>query len=533
MKPTATPFPDCSMQFGTHLSELKVDTHMKNLQRNMHALLRWLMAALFLLPALGWTHGAVDIPVSRQVHCYTLPNFWGGTNDPACKAVHNESGTYPGQQWNEVAKLIKSSEGYDYNDQSTVEKMIPDGKLCSAGDPLKDGLNLPLATWDKTTVTPKNGTIEVRIIGTAPHVPSFVKIYLSEPGYNAATTKLKWSDLKKIHEEQFTSFRTDWGTQLPKVPGASGFFKVNVEIPPGRTGDAVLYTRWQRVDPDGEGFYNCSDITIAGGGAPDPLHDLGPFIGSDMDRIKPGDSVHFRILDDTPAAKEIVDITHKIDQSNLNPNIWGRQVAEKVGANIAKIGEKSGTNVVFNATNASANSVYATKEAYTKAMSIIAGGGETPVNPTAPVARITGPATLVSGQTYTFSGQSSVGYNGRLAFSWAPAGETEKLDGDTVTFKAFTSSQPTPHIVRLNVRDAQNKKTSQAEFPVTINPAGGGNPDQWVEGTEYTAGAVVSNKGSRYECKPWPFTGWCKGPASAYEPGVGRAWTDAWDEVKK
>lgn len=294
---------------------------MKSLQQKIRHLLGWAMAAAFLVPTLIWAHGAVDIPVSRQVHCYTLPNFWGGTNDPACKAMHEESGTYPGQQWNEVAKLIKSKDGYDYNDQSTVEKLIPDGQLCSAADPLKSGLNLPLATWDKTTITPKNGTMEVRIIGTAPHVPSFVKIYLSKPGYNAATTKLKWSDLDLIHEEQITVARTDWGSQPPKIAGANGYFKFNVAIPTGRSGDAVLYTRWQRIDPDGEGFYNCSDITIAGGGTPDPLHDLGPFIGPAMDRLKPGDSVRLRIMDDTPAAKEIVDITHKVDQSNLNPNV--------------------------------------------------------------------------------------------------------------------------------------------------------------------------------------------------------------------
>lgn len=505
---------------------------MKNLQRKNRLLLGWAMAATFLVPTLIWAHGAVDIPVSRQVYCYTLPDFWAdqGPSDPACKAVHHENEFIPGQQWNEVSVDIDSEKKYDYNNQSDVETIVEDGQLCSAVREKMSGLNLPLATWHKTTITPKNGTTEVRIIGTAPHVPSFVKIYLSKPGYNAATTKLKWSDLDLIHEERMTVARTDWGSQPPKIPGASGYFKFNVAIPPGRSGDAVLFTRWQR-DPRGEGFYNCSDITIAAGGTPDPLHDLGPFIGSEMDSVKPGESVRFRIMDDTPAAKEIVDITQKIDQSNLNKNVWGRQVAEKVGSNIAKIGEKNGSNVVFNTTNAAANSVYATKEAYTKAMSIISGGGETPIDQRPPVARITGPTSLVSGQTYTFSGQSSIGYNGKLGFSWTPAGDTEKLDGDTLTFKAFTSTQPAQHIVRLNILDQQNKKTSRAEFPVTINPADGGSPDQWVEGTDYAAGSIVSNKGSNYKCKPWPYTGWCKGPASAYEPGVGRAWTEAWDKM--
>jgi chitin-binding protein len=521
------------MQFGTRISELKVDTHMKNLQRNKRSLLRWMMAAVLLVPTLVWAHGAVDIPVSRQVHCYTLPGFWGGTNDPACKAVFNESGTWPGQQWNEVAKLIKRDDGYDYENQSDVEKLVPDGQLCSAADPLKNGLNLPLATWDKTTITPKNGTMEVRIIGTAPHVPSFVKIYLSKPGYNAATTKLKWSDLELIHDEEMKVARTDWGSQPPKIAGASGFFKFNVAIPPGRSGDAVLYTRWQREDPDGEGFYNCSDINIAGAGTPDPLHDLGPFI-SGMDDLKVGYAVHFRILGGPPAYKEVVDITQKIDQSNLNPNVWGRQVAEQVPANIARIGEKNGNNVVFNATNAAANSVYATNEAYTKAMSILPGDGETPINPTAPIARITGPSTLVSGQTYTFSGQSSIGYNGRLLFSWVPAGTTEVLNGDTVTFKAFSSTEPGNHAVGLIVRDTQNGKPSKpVEFPVRINPANGDTYPPYVENKTppYAPNEKVSNKGANYQCKPGGESGWCSQAPSFYAPGTGSHWKDAWIEI--
>jgi hypothetical protein len=43
----------------------------------------------------------------------------------------------------------------------------------------------------------------------------------------------------------------------------------------------------------------------------------------------------------------------------------------------------------------------------------------------------------------------------------------------------------------------------------------------------YVAGERVQNRGSLYECKPYPFSGWC-GLSSAYEPGVGWAWQDAW-----
>lgn len=52
-------------------------------------------------------------------------------------------------------------------------------------------------------------------------------------------------------------------------------------------------------------------------------------------------------------------------------------------------------------------------------------------------------------------------------------------------------------------------------------------------GTAYQAGDIVRNKGNLYQCKPWPYTGWCTGAAWAYEPGVGQHWVQAWDSYKE
>ena len=46
----------------------------------------------------------------------------------------------------------------------------------------------------------------------------------------------------------------------------------------------------------------------------------------------------------------------------------------------------------------------------------------------------------------------------------------------------------------------------------------------------YKAGDQVQNKGVVYQCKPYPYSGWC-GIAGAYEPGVGSAWQDAWTSL--
>jgi hypothetical protein len=56
--------------------------------------------------------------------------------------------------------------------------------------------------------------------------------------------------------------------------------------------------------------------------------------------------------------------------------------------------------------------------------------------------------------------------------------------------------------------------------------------EPWMGGADYKAGKVVTNgtPRHRYECKPFPFEGWCK--IAAYEPGkVGAPWMDAWIDL--
>lgn len=51
----------------------------------------------------------------------------------------------------------------------------------------------------------------------------------------------------------------------------------------------------------------------------------------------------------------------------------------------------------------------------------------------------------------------------------------------------------------------------------------------YTAGGSYSAGSrVTGSDGKVYECKPWPYSGWCSGAASAYAPGSGSAWSMAW-----
>lgn len=503
---------------------------MNSLQRYIKYSVKWLLAAVFLAPMLAWSHGAVDIPVSRQVYCKILPDFWSGNpSDPGCAALAEQSGQYPGQQWNEVAHLIKEP---GYNDLETVKREVPNGTLCAAGDSKKSGLNIASDNWHRTDVIPNNGMMDVRIIGTAPHVPSFARVFLTKPGFDPTRSPLTWDNLVLIHTEQLTVAKTDWGTQPPAI-SASGFFKFAVPVPTGQTGNAILFVQWQRIDPAGEGFYNCSDINIMGGGVPAPWVDLGQFIDTVMRDLKPGDSVHFRILDNTPQAKEVVNITLPINTANLDAKIWGKQLADQINPTIAKVGEKEGNTIVFNPTNPSANSVFTPAKGYSKAMSIIPGG-ETPIDPRAPEAVIDPHAAVKSGEQFTVNGSNSKVYNtGNTRWQWDSNFQGGSFHGPSATFTAPTVDKTTTVTINLRVYDGVNLKNDQASTNVTVNPSsGGGDYPAYKEGTAYNAGDIVTNNGKAYKCKPHPYTSWCSGAAWAYAPGVGTAWEQAWDEVK-
>lgn len=512
---------------------------MNNLQRYTKYLITWVLAAVFLVPALGWTHGAVDTPIARQVKCQKDGGYWASQDgssikDKGCKGAALVFSTpaewaYQFQQWNEVARLITAP---GYNDPTIVEREIPNGKLCSAGDDKKAGLNRVSADWFQSVVTPVNGMMKVRIIGTAPHVPSFAKVFLTKPGFDPTTSPLTWNDLVLIHTEQLTVAQTNWGTAQPAIPGASGFFEFQVPVPSGQSGNAILFVQWQRIDPAGEGFYNCSDINIVNAGTPPSWFDIGQFIDAVMDALKPGDTVHFRILDNTPAAKEVVDIKLPITTSNQDPKIWGQQLANQINPAIAKVGEKQGSNIVFNTVEPNANSVYTVAQGYAQAMAIIPGGGPVNPDPRSPVAAIKALGPVESGKTITIDGSGSIFYNqGQKIYQWSATHGVAMGTTAVVNTTAPIVTTPTDVIFYLTVYDGANRtKSPQVESKVRINPAGGGQqPDgPYVEGGQHEAGKIYSHNGENYKCK---YTSWCSGSPQYYEPGKGLAWKEAWDEL--
>ncbi|MFF5799592.1 lytic polysaccharide monooxygenase auxiliary activity family 9 protein [Streptomyces albogriseolus] len=189
-------------------------------------------------------HGSMGDPVSRVFQC-----FGEGPESPtseACKAAVAASGTQALYDWNGVR--IGDAGGRH-------QELIPDGKLCSAGNEAFKGLDLARADWPATSVSSGERTFKYRV--TAPHKGTFT-VYITKPGYDPAQP-LAWDDLDLANP---VATSTD--------PAAvDGFYTFSGALPE-RSGRQLLYAVWQRSDSP-EAFYSCSDVTFggaqAGGGA--------------------------------------------------------------------------------------------------------------------------------------------------------------------------------------------------------------------------------------------------------------------------
>lgn len=313
-------------------------------------------------------HGWVEFPNARQNICYEDGGFW--TNEipnSACQAAFNESGAYPFVQRSEVAANVPN-----YRDMAQVKAVVPDGQLCSAGDAAKKGLSIPSMHWQRTNVNPdENNQIELVFFGKAPHNPSYWEFYLTKPSYDD-TQPLTWGDLELIDTAGNVPVDTDKR------------YRMKVTFPADRSGDAILYTRWQRIDVAGEGFYNCSDITLRGNGTTPPtnpgdptdptnnLTALGYFVPQGFGPVKAGDAVRFRTFD--ASGQEIVDINHPI--SATNTNTWAAELADQFNSQqtgdwYVGIWHQEMNHYMFDSSNIYANQVLAPNGTYSYALSLI------------------------------------------------------------------------------------------------------------------------------------------------------------------
>lgn len=284
------------------------------------------------------SHGYVDYPKARQQICKDDGGYWwpadgSGIPNSACRAAYQQSGGYMLTQHHEFSANVA-----DYRNMAAVQAVVSDGSLCAGGDSRKSGMDIPSTDWQRTSINlTQSNEITLRFRATTPHNPSYWQIYLSKPGFDSASETLSWNQLQLIHQQN-------------DVTAEAGYYNLNVQLPADRSGPAVLYTRWQRVDVVGEGFYNCSDIELVNGNSdPSPVlwFDKGAFVNLQTP-AEIGGYAQLRLFD--ADGQELIDESWQITNANIGNALWATELATQINtqySNLLQIGVLSGDNVVF------------------------------------------------------------------------------------------------------------------------------------------------------------------------------------------
>ncbi|WP_434931659.1 lytic polysaccharide monooxygenase [Shewanella sp. HL-SH5] len=444
-----------------------------------------------LLPTTSYAHGFMESPKARQSICQEQGGYWwpsDGSNMPnfACRAAFLESGYIAFVQEHEISVNVA-----DYYNQQAVMAAIPDGSLCSAGVFEKRGLNLASPDWQKTKVTPNGqGNIQIRFNAKTPHNPSFWKLYLSKPGFNASTDVLRWQDLELIQEYGNIDFI--------KTPDGSRYYDMEVTIPADRQGDALLYSRWQRDDVVGEGFYNCSDINIVRDDiAPEQWLPQDYFVKQGQ-VANAGDIVWLRLFNGS--GQELINQHFEVTVANVQH--WQADFSTLLNTlhdQLIKIGIKTAEgDIRFDVNNLLSNKVWTLDADYSFALSVMPQSENT-----APIVHQLTPLnmdenTAASVHVHAFDDQ-----NDPLTYQWQVAAPLS-FTGSGADISLLAGEVERDQLVTVSVAVSDGKLTTSQSFNVNIiNHPGLPNIPLWLGTEAYSAGNKVTYQGKVYQAKWW------------------------------
>ncbi len=195
-------------------------------------------------------HGAATRPGSRTYLCRVDGTHNSGDiqpSNPACAEAVAVGGKQPLWDWFGVLRADGAGRTRGY---------IPDGQLCSGGEPTYAGYDLARSDWPYTRLT-GGAELTVRYNAWAHH-PGQIRLYVTRDGYDP-TEPLAWDDLEpepfSVYD-QTTPNGTDEANNTPD-------YQWSVTLPQ-KTGPHVIYSVWERSDSR-ETFYGCSDVRFDGG----------------------------------------------------------------------------------------------------------------------------------------------------------------------------------------------------------------------------------------------------------------------------
>lgn len=205
--------------------------------------------ALASSPQPAAAHGAAMTPGSRTYLCWQDGLSTTGEirpTNPACSAAVAQSGTNSLYNWFSV---LRSDAG------GRTTGFIPDGQLCSGGATGFRGYDLPRTDWPLTHLT-AGARLDFKYSNWAHHPGTFY-FYVTKNSWSP-TRALAWSDL----EEPFLTVTNP--PQRGSVGSNDGHYYFSGNLPSGKSGQHIIYSRWVRSDSQ-ENFFGCSDVVFDGG----------------------------------------------------------------------------------------------------------------------------------------------------------------------------------------------------------------------------------------------------------------------------
>jgi len=436
-------------------------------------------------------HGYMFSPMARQAFCELQQGYWwpeDGSNIPnaACRAAYLSSGHFQFVQQHEF-----SVNTADFTNPDAVKANLPNDTLCAGGDSKKKGMNLPSPHWQRSDVMPNaNGDIKIKFLATTPHNPSFWEFYLSKPSYDGDTMPLTWSEVTLVQSHGNIDFIKD--------ADGKRFYEMNVNIPADRLGDAILFSRWQRDDVVGEGFYNCSDISIVRDTVdPDSWFDAGFYLKQGQAAVV-GETVNLRLFDQT--GQELVN--QQLVITELNHATWASDFATSLNldnSHLMNIGVKNAQDeIIFDSQNLLSNITYVTNPDHTFVLTVQAA----PIN-TAPIVHdiadiVMNESTTQAIHVHAFDDeQTSLNFTWQIPseLSYTGAGANINLTSGVVDIDSnFLLSVAVSDGVLTTKKSFTVMVKSSSVDPVT--PA-------WDNNIAYSAGDKVSYEGKVYSAKWW------------------------------
>jgi chitin-binding protein len=284
----------------------------------------------------GRAHGTMIVPESR-IHRCAFDGSIENHQDPACRAAIDRGGKQALYDWNGIRQ------GDAAGRHMTV---IPDGQICSGGNPDFEGMDLARSDWRTSPIAPDaKGYFELVWHATAPHATLDWHVYLTKDGW-IPSRRLAWRDLELFCTSGEVPLTTDGqGRPVYRIPCTL----------PARSGRHVLFATWQRSDSP-EAFYSCSDVQFTGGSNPTGWQQLGTLHA--QAKLPVGTVVTFRLFDEGGGDLERIEV--RLAKDDLSRRLWPYRLAQRVNAasSLARIGVLSLSGKVVPTKRLNGNLVY-------------------------------------------------------------------------------------------------------------------------------------------------------------------------------